>query len=157
HGSRGLWVASVLIVALLAAGGYGLWGYLKPKPDKKPPDMVAVLEANNRGGGLMERVEYAEAAQAFEKVVEKAPDWLPGRINLGIALLNQNLPATRKRARELFEKILGDHADDPYAHFCLGILLYYEKERAESTKHFEAVTRKDPKDAPAWYWLGQTL
>src|SRR5262245_2461936 len=122
-GRRGMWVGSALVLALLAAAGYGLWAWLKPERKKAPPDMVAVLEANNRGVGLMERFEYPKAAEAFEKVVEMAPDWRPGQINLGIALLNQNLPATRKKARDLFEAILEKQPDDPHAHFCLGILL----------------------------------
>src|SRR5262245_40329322 len=55
-------------------------------------DMPAVFRANNRGVGHMERFEYEKAAAAFEEATQLAPDWVPGRINLGIALLNTNTP-----------------------------------------------------------------
>ena len=44
--------------------------------------------ANNRGVGHAERFEFTEAATDFDEVVRLAPDWLPGRINLGIALMS---------------------------------------------------------------------
>jgi tetratricopeptide (TPR) repeat protein len=120
-------------------------------------DLAAVLPLNNRGVGLMERFEYASAVRVFEQVVGKAPAWLPGRINLGIALLNAggtSEPGQLKRTAEVFEDVLRLDPDNPYAHHCLGVLLMYQKDPAEAIRHFEAVTRIDPRDASAWFFLG---
>ena len=36
----------------------------------------------------MEQYEYGKAAKAFREVRRRAPGWVPGAINLSIALLN---------------------------------------------------------------------
>ncbi|HWG46460.1 MAG TPA: FG-GAP-like repeat-containing protein [Gemmataceae bacterium] len=139
-----------VLVVLGGALGVFAWRMLKPGPNE------AVQELNNRGVGLMERFDYQGAIPVFEEVVRKAPDWLPGRINLGIALLNggKDDPAELKRCRATFEAVLHKEPDNPYAHFCLGILLMYEKDQQDAVKHFEAVLKTDPNDAYTWYWLG---
>ena len=99
-----VWCALVLVAVAL---GYAAWIW---RPTKAPPDMIAVLRANNRGVGHMERfedTEYPAAEAAFREAVSLAPDWLPGQINLGISLLNQHeRPAKIDEAAALFEKVL---------------------------------------------------
>src|SRR6266853_1427771 len=75
----------VAFLILLAAGvvGAAIWWWSQP-------DMIAVLQANNIGVGHMERFEKQEAVEAFEKVGKLAPRWVPGQVNLGIALLIRN-------------------------------------------------------------------
>ena len=46
------------------------------------------MKAHFEGLGHMEQYEYAKAAENFRKVHELAPGWIPGSINLAIALLN---------------------------------------------------------------------
>src|SRR5262245_3212370 len=77
--------ALVVVTALVGLGVYWL------RQPACPPltDMTKVIEANNRGIGHMEQFEYDKAIPAFEEVVRLAPDWTPGQINLGIALLNR--------------------------------------------------------------------
>src|SRR5947209_11344498 len=153
-------------LGVVAAGALA-WLLLSPKspPPKEnaPPDMVAVLQANNRGVGFMDQYAYAKAVPAFEKVVAMAPDWLPGRINLGIALLNlagesQDTAAPELgRALALFEDVLRQDKDNPYAHYSLGMTLAYTKHPEEAESHFRAVTRIDPNDAHGWFRLGLLL
>jgi cytochrome c-type biogenesis protein CcmH/NrfG len=124
--------------------------------------MAQVLHANNRGVLYAEQFKWPDAVKAFEEVVQIAPEWLPGRINLGIALLNANtdVPNALERARALFGEILKQEPENPYAHFCLGIIMRYEGQPEETeiaAQHFEAVTRVDPNDAAAWYWYGYSL
>lgn len=156
-----LWSGLILIV--VAAGGYG---WVRYQHRHRPPDMVAVLQANNRGVGLMEKFQFVEAVAAFEQVADMAPEWLPGQINLGIALLNASSDtgtAEAKtqllaRSRSIFERILKEDPSNLYAHFCLGIIIHdgagSQKDRDEGALHFEFVTQKDSADASAWYWLG---
>jgi hypothetical protein len=165
-----IWGALGLVAAAVAAA-VGAWLLRDPKStdtDDKPksrPDMLAVLKANNRGVGYMEQYDFAEAVPVFEQVVDMAPDWLPGRINLGIALLNQQGEAGARqktspnleKARAVFEEILRQDKDNPYAHYCLGIILVNEFPADEAVAHFKAVTRIDPKDAYSWYRLGSIL
>src|SRR5262245_657965 len=77
-----LWIGGILLLALLV-------GALAIGPRLRSPTAPGVLEVNNRGIGYMEQFNYARAIEAFEEVTRLAPDWAPGRINLGIALLNE--------------------------------------------------------------------
>jgi hypothetical protein len=116
--------------------------------------MIAVERANNRGVGLMEMFDYEAAVKAFEEALALDPDWVPGQINLGIALLNTRKPANLQRALDLFNNILKKEPQNPYAHFGLGVIYEYENRFDEARPHFEEVTRIDPHDAHAWYNLG---
>jgi tetratricopeptide (TPR) repeat protein len=82
---------------------------------------------------------------------------MPGKINLGIALLNSNNENNRTRAIRLFNEILKQEPDNPYAHYNLGILLSYREHWEEAIPHFEAVTLIDPKDPQSWFRLGTLL
>lgn len=60
-----------------------------PLKDEIPPEVLGeVMKAQLEGLGRMERYEYREAADAFRTVHRLAPGWIPGSINLAIALLN---------------------------------------------------------------------
>src|SRR5262249_19616890 len=160
--TRASWLAGIVGIVLLAvASGYlTFWWLSKRKPrtiTSHPIDKVAIFRENNRGVGYMERFNYAKALESFERVNQMDPDWLPGKINLGIALLNIDDEQNRTRAIELFQGMLRQDADNPYAHFCLGILLNYRGLSEEAATHFEAVTRIDPNDAHSWFELAKLL
>ena len=161
HVSRGRQIACCAAIFLLALlmifAGFSRWlrervaSVLEARSN--PP---AAIEANNFGIAFLEQHRYLDAVAEFEKVVKLAPDWLPGRINLGIALLNAggSDEDSLRRARTIFEEILNREPDNLNTHFCLGILLNYQKHTAEAVRHFEAVLQKEPDDASSWYWLG---
>jgi hypothetical protein len=152
----------VLIMAVLALTGFAAWWkWLRPKPGPPAADMVEILRLNNRGVGYMDQWNYSAALPVFEEIVEKAPDWLPGRINLGIALLNKgddNVEGPNlRRAIKLFQDILQNDPNNPYANHCLGLIFEYQAKYDDAARHFEAVTHIDPKDDAAWYLLGRCL
>jgi hypothetical protein len=60
----------------------------------------------------------------------------------------------RPRAIEVFQDVLRREPDNPYGHFCLGIMAVDNQDPQEALGHFEAVLRKDSDDAASWYWLG---
>ncbi|MCI0376352.1 MAG: FG-GAP-like repeat-containing protein [Gemmataceae bacterium] len=148
----------LVFLVLLLLGGGAAWWFLRPKE----PDMTAVLNANLRGIGHLEQFAYHKAAAEFENVVRLAPSWIPGRINLGIALLNwggkekDTRVSALDRAVSLFQGVLKEEPDNPHAHYCLGIIQAYKGQMGEAQAHFEKVTQLDPDDAHAWLRLGLT-
>ena len=176
---RRRWLLLAMAVVLLAGLGFAAWyGWGREQPPKTDPvaasmfsrellralsrkqppktDPVAAARANLRGVGLMEQFEYPDAVAAFEEVVRLDPEWLPGQINLGIALLNTNKPDNLKRAIAVFQKVLEKDPNNLHAHYCLGIIYLYQNRIPEAASHFETVTRLDPTDAYAWYHRGLT-
>ncbi len=134
-------------------------------------ELAAVMAAHYAGLGHMERYEYREAVEAFRTVQKRAPGWIPGAINLAIALLNDSgvkaeeakkaggapSAANFDEALELLAGVLKREPNNPYAHFCRGIMLEQLGNIAEAHSHFKRVTEIDPNDAAGWYWLGATL
>ncbi|MDY3555204.1 FG-GAP-like repeat-containing protein [Gemmata sp. JC717] len=104
----------------------------------------------------MERFDYAAAQKEFEDAIRLAPDAPFAKINLGIALFNQNTPEAITRATSTFGEILAADPNNRHAHFCLGIILMDRGRTAEAYAHFEAVSKLDPDDAHTWFRLGST-
>jgi hypothetical protein len=141
----GILIAVALVIATV--------GWIYHHWSARQPEILVDFEANNRGIGYTEQFQYEKAVHEFEKVVKLAPDWAPGKINLGIALLNTQDENNLNRAINLFEEVLSKEPNNPYAHFCLGIILRYRGSGEEAIPHFEAVTKIDPLDARSWLEL----
>jgi hypothetical protein len=163
-GSR-RWLVVFGVLMLLAAGGYVGW-YWWHRPQPKPPvDMTKVLELNARGAVLMDQYRFKEAHEVYEEIARLAPDWLPGKINLGIVLLVRgNNPEGGQKERSklearvlgLFRDVLAAEPDNPYANYNIGyLLLDWKSDLAEAEPYFEKVVQKDPNDPFAWLWLGR--
>ncbi|WP_435019235.1 FG-GAP-like repeat-containing protein [Tundrisphaera sp. TA3] len=141
-----------------------------------PHDQLnAVIAAHYRGLGAMERYEYAAGIEAFREVHQRAPGWIPGMINLAIALLNEGgeaaqeaddpdraraegLPKTNmQQALRLLDEVLKEQKDHPAALYCKGIILEFEGQLAEAHAQFARVAEIDPGDPNVWLELGSTL
>ncbi|HEX4069913.1 MAG TPA: FG-GAP-like repeat-containing protein, partial [Planctomycetaceae bacterium] len=122
-----------------------------------PPDQIGpLMTAHYRGLGFMEQYDYRKAEEAFREVHDLAPRWIPGSINLAIALLYQwgsvsEGYAKEERALSLLDDVIARDPKNLHAHYCRG-LIFVEKAHAE----FQLVTENDPRDAYAWYMLGST-
>jgi tetratricopeptide (TPR) repeat protein len=116
-------------------------------------DFQTVMEAEMRGLGYMERYEYDQAISQFRKAHDLAPGWVPGSINLAIAILNQGgatkeeekkkgqgraalapapgppaappIDATQvlKNALALLDDVLVRDPDNLHAHHCRGLII----------------------------------
>jgi tetratricopeptide (TPR) repeat protein len=155
------WYVGIVLLLLLMSVGLWAWPHHRETGSNKIADVAvevkpAALHANNRGIVLMEQFHIEDAISEFEEAVRQAPDWLPARINLEIALLHAGAEGSdrMRRCRVVFEKLLRQEPDNPHAHFCLGRMLMYQNDSSEAVRHFEAVLQKDPDDAYSWYWLG---
>ena len=173
--------AGLLAISILV--GLAVASYLRTRPkvdwttrDAIPPDRLgSVIDAHYRGLGAMERYEYPEATAAFREVHCWAPGWIPGSINLAIALLNQGGEAEAKakaageggdgqaqslridEARILLDAVLAREPENPWALFSRGIILQYKGMLAEAHADFRRVTEIDPRDPNAWLERGSTL
>lgn len=144
----------------------------EPLKDEIPPaELEAVMAAHYKGLGLMGQYEYRKAAEYFRDVRKRAPGWIPGAINLAIALLNDSGAQAEAAKRsggggelsnfdEALQLLAGVLQRDPknkHAHFCRGIILEQQGNLAQAHEHFKAVTELDPHDAASWYWTASTL
>jgi tetratricopeptide (TPR) repeat protein len=158
--------------AAVAAARPGTEPTTEPLRNEIPPaELADVMTAHYRGVGFMEQYKYGAAAEAFREVRRRAPGWIPGAVNLAIALLNDSgVKAEQAKksggdaalgnfdeALELLGGVLKRDPVNPYAHFCRGIVLEQQGLLAEAHQHFIKVTEIDPNDATAWYWAGSTL
>ncbi len=132
---------------------------LRDSDDKPKSDPLAATEANARGVAMMERFDYREAAAEFEEASRLAPDWLPAKLNSGMALYNsaaEEKDPVLPRAIAIFERVLKLEPDNLYANFNLGIIFKYQAKYKEAEAHFRRVTELDPEDDRAWLYLGQS-
>jgi len=134
-------------------------------------ELGAVMAAHFKGLGHMEQYKYRDAVEAFREIRRRAPGWIPGAINLAIALLNDEgvkAEAAKKagadlaasnfdEALDLLAGVLIRDPNDPYAHYCRGIILEQQGRLPEAFQHFKRVSELDPNDAAAWYRMAATL
>ena len=128
------------------------------------------MAAHFKGLGHMEQYEYREAVEAFRKVQSRArldsrrdqpgDRTLERQRRQGRAAKKKGTdPATSNfdEALDLLAGVLERDPNNPYAHFCRGIILEQQGRISEAHQHFKKVTEIDPNDAAAWYWSGSTL
>jgi tetratricopeptide (TPR) repeat protein len=123
----------------------------------------------NRGAALLEQYEYSDAIEAFQAVVDTAPDWAAARFNLGIAHFNlqgkrsvegkggEEDPAHFDLARTAFEQILDRDPDHLHARFCLGLYHQHSGNSPKALECFEAVYRRDREDPFVAYQYASAL
>jgi len=115
----------------------------------------------NRGAALLEQYKYAEAARAFESVLNATPDWTAARFNLGLAYFNlQVKPGAKsylKLAREVFETVLQSDGEHLHARFCLGLYHQYLGENEQALECFRRVHEGDPGNPYVLYKYAETL
>ncbi|MHA2316069.1 MAG: tetratricopeptide repeat protein, partial [Candidatus Hermodarchaeia archaeon] len=103
----------------------------------------------NRGAALLEQYKYAEAARAFETVLDIVPDWTTARFNLGLAYFNMQVKPGAKKylklAHEAFEAVLQCQSDHLHARFCLGLYYQHLGENEKALEYFRAVHEGDRK------------
>lgn len=116
--------------------------------------VTRVVELCNLGVAQMDQYTPSEAAETFSKVVELAPNWSVGRLNLGIALLNVQSDASREQAELELRRVIEIEPGDPHAHYSLGVLLTYFGRFEDGKSQFMKVLEIDPRDADTLYQLG---
>ena len=105
--------------------------------------------ANNLGVALLEQFKYKEAADAFKRTLQLAPDLALARINLGIALFNvPDLPAAQR-------ELQATATAAPQAAYVLGLIAKTQNRPEEAITYFQKVLRVDANDVGANVNVGQ--
>ena len=118
----------------------------------KPNAREDAYRANNLGVALLEQFKHKEAADAFKRALQLAPDLALARINLGIALFNvPDLPAAH---REL-QAAATASPSAPQPPYVLGLAAKSQNRPEEAITYFQKVLRLDPNDVGANVNLGQ--
>ncbi len=138
------------------------------RPVELPPAVADALADFNRGAANMEKYEYAQAARAFNKVLEIVPDWTAARFNRGLAYLNMagaNDPDKRlgptqemvDTAIATFEQIVQKDPEHLASLFCLGMLQAYLGNDKQALECLEKVYRHDGDDSFVAYSYAKAL
>lgn len=146
------WPLRLLAAALTALGLVAC-----SAPDATEPN-AAQIQTNNRGVALMARFDYPGAADMFQRVADEVPGWRLARFNLAVATLNRQNPDDEVRVRELLTPLIQTPDDVGLrARYLSGILDFNLGDADAAGQAFAAVVERDPRDAYARYFLGQTL
>lgn len=105
----------------------------------------------SRGVALLEQFRFRDAAGEFARVVELAPDSVPGHVNLGIAWFNER---RFDRARDSFERARSLDPEAPHALYNLGLIEKLEGNTEAALAAFRRVAEMDPDDSMTQYYLG---
>src|ERR1700754_240452 len=124
----------------------------RQNPPAKTNAREDAYRANNLGVALLEQFKFKEAADAFKRALQLAPDLALARINLGIALFNvPDLPAAQ---RELQAASTAAPAA-PQPPYLLGLAAKTQNKPEEAIAYFQKVLRIDANDVGANVNLGQ--
>jgi len=127
-----------------------------PTPDTSAAPAAAVVEAINRGVGLMGRYDYDGATQAFTEALAAAPDDATIQVNLAIARFNRGKKEHQdiEQATALLDAVLTRDPGHVRAWYFKSILLQHQGDAAAAVPCLEKVLAQHPDDGVAWYILG---
>ena len=97
-------------------------------------DVGQVLDHYNRGISWMEQFEPQKAVKEFRKVVQLAPKWVVGRLNLAISLLNTQREEDLVECEKLLLAVQKAEPKNPYAHYTLGMLRVYRTDKQPNAR-----------------------
>ena len=114
-----------------------------------------IYELHDRGVAKMGQFQYAAAYEDFSLVVERAPQWDEGAVNLAIATLNRQEPDDEQRTLKTLETVLKRSPDNVRALYTSGIVNLYLGQTTEAIGFLSKAASIDPDDAFTTYFLGQ--
>lgn len=157
----------VVMAAWTGAGPVGCGGSSEEPPappagDSVPTPAEGPLSAEqraaaNRAVGLMGRYDYEAAAALLETLLADRPDWIDGRVNLAIAVMNRQMDGDEQRALELARAVLAAAPEHPRALYVAGLLELRSGEMASAAERLDRVAAMDASDPYVAYFHGQAI
>lgn len=106
----------------------------------------------NKGVAAFQRNDLKTAAAAFEKALQKRPEFLPAKFNLGVTLYRMG---KYKEARGEFSIAAGMKGADAEVHYNKGATLYRLGDKLAAARAFRAALAANPKLTIAEEWLAK--
>ena len=148
----GVLLLGFLICSLTAASLIKPTSAHRQNPPAKTTAGEDAYRANNLGVALLEQFKHKEAADAFKRALQLAPNLAVARINLGIALFNIPDLAAAQRELQAAATAVPSAPQPPYL---LGLAAKSGNRPDEAIPYFEKVLQIDPNDVGANVNLGQ--
>jgi len=116
----------------------------------------------NTGVTAFKSAQYPEAVEHFKKAVEYDPSFVPARLYLATAYMQQWIPGAEspendrmaKEAYDEFMKVLEQDPKNSNAVASVASIFLNEKKLDEAQQWYEKLAAVDPKNATAFYSLG---
>ncbi|MFK8013611.1 MAG: FG-GAP-like repeat-containing protein [Marinicellaceae bacterium] len=113
------------------------------------------ISMNNTGVGEMGYFSYSKAADTFQELVNKNPNWVLAKQNLAIAMLNRQKPGDEELAMNMVKELSEKNDENLVAHYIVGILKFNQGLCDEALPRFNKILELDNTDAYAMYFAGQ--
>jgi Ca-activated chloride channel homolog len=110
-----------------------------------------------KGNELYMQQKYAEAAAAYQKALEKQPQFTPGVFNLGNALVQQKQYDAARKVMANAAKASKDPQVQSGAKYNTGNTFMSEQQWQKAVDAYKEALRKNPQDADAKYNLSYAL
>ncbi len=128
-----------------------------PTPAATQSINSALIEAENRGVGLMGQFDFDAALKVFSDLAAQHPELRDVQVNVAIATLNRQREGDSMAAMTLLDQVLAHEPDHLRARYSKGVLLLNGAQPALALEQFQFVAQADPADAYAIYYQGQSL
>jgi len=110
-----------------------------------------------KGNELYEQKKFAEAAAAYQKALQKQPQFVPGAFNLGNALIQQKQFEAARKVMNNTAKTSKNPAVQSGAQYNSGNTYMSEEQWQQAVEAYKQSLRKTPGDADAQYNLSYAL
>jgi Flp pilus assembly protein TadD len=149
--SNGILVVLALALSLAACGRSDA------PPTKRSIPGNAEFRDLDRGVGLMGQFDFAAAHEQFATLASRFPDWYEARLDLAVATLNRQHEGDEQTAADQLSALLRERPDDLRPQYLLGLIALHSRSPKDAEPLLRRVADRDPHDAYARYFLGQSL
>lgn len=110
-----------------------------------------------QGNKLYKEQKYKEAAEQYQKAVQKQPNYIPGLFNLGNTQYKQQQFEASRKVFEGTAQTATEKNEQAAAHYNIGNTYLEEKKYKEAVEAYKNALRKNPQDEQAKYNLSYAL
>ena len=147
-------IITVIVVVVLAAGGWFAWGAVGNK--------LKARDRLNQGVRAYKSAQYTQAIEQFKTAISLDPTLQVARLYLATAYANQFIPGAEsdenmkvgQQAIDEFKKVLAEDPSNVNSVAGIASLYFNMKKLEEAKTWYEKQITLDPKNAEAYYSVG---